>query len=318
MTKSLRLRHPPSNSAIINLQEFGQKSIEKFRSSSAQPVARQIVSEPYRSLSINMASGWIGGAVGIAVTHPLDSIRAVKQYQARISKNKYGYYTIFMQIRDTHGFAGFYRGVIPPTVLRGVGLAVNRGGYSTAMQFFEEEKVSGTWRIWVVGGFAGFCSGLADMPIHLLKCRAQVKVGLTKESFNLYFLMLKRIWKYEGSRAFTNGLTPQLLNTVPSYALFYAIYDHMVSYGFPVFLSGMVAGTMSWPPFLPFDSLRVRMQCQPYNVRFTTVLGEMWRQPAGRWFTGLGVTMLRAAPRWGLTMLAIENCNNIVERLSLK
>jgi len=315
MNKSLRLPHPPNNSAMINLQDFRKRYVENFLSASLQPIARlplQIISEPYRSLSIDVASGWIGGAVGIAVTHPLDSIRVMKQYQARISKNNIGYYAIFKQIRDTHGFAGFYRGIIPPTVLRGVALAVNRAGYNTAMRFFEGEKVSGTWRIWVVGGFAGFCTGLVDMPIQLLKCRAQVKVGLTKESFSLYFLMLKRIWKYEGSRAFTNGLTPQLMYAIPSYALFYALYDQMVSYGLPVFLSGMVAGTMSWPPFLPFDSLRVRMQCQPYTVRFKTVLGDMWRQPGVRWFSGLGATMLRAAPRWGVTMLAIENCNNIL------
>merc|ERR1719189_2071902 len=239
------------------------------------------ISNPSKGLLIDMTSGWVGGAVGIALTHPLDSVRVTKQYQARMSKNNLNYFQIFKQIRYTHGLSGFWRGVLPPTLLRGLGMAANRTGYNIGLQLFKGEQVKGTWRMWVVGSIAGIFTGVVDMPIQLLKCRAQVKVGLTKESFNLYFVMLKRIWKYEGSGAFTNGLTPQLLYSIPSYAIFYALYDQMVSYGCPIFLSGMVAGTMSWPPFLPFDSLRVRMQCQPYNVRFKTVLGDMWRQPGG-------------------------------------
>jgi len=316
MMTSLGLQQLPKNSAIISIQDGGQRSIENIEAVTPQPIARQIIKiDPYKSLAIEVASGWVGGAVGIATTHPLDCIRVVKQYQASISKNNLSYYTLLNQIRDTHGFAGFYRGVIPSTVLRGAALAANRGGYNTAMQFFEGKKVSGTWRIWVVGGFAGFWSGVMDMPIQLLKCRAQVKTGLAKESLNRYFVMLRRIWVYEGLRAFTNGLIPQLICSIFSYAVFYATYDHMVSSGLPVFISGMVAGTLSWPPFLPFDSLRVRMQCQPYNVPFRAVLGEMWRQPVGRWFIGLGATMLRAAPRWGVTMVTIENCNKILKDL---
>jgi len=284
-------------------------------SAKSQIVNRKITPvNPYKSLLIEVTSGWVGGAVGIATTHPLDSIRVMKQYRARILKSNLSYYRIFYEIKHTHGFAGFYRGLIPPTVLRGIGLGANRAGYNTAMKFFEGEKVKGTWRIFAVGAFAGVCAGVVDMPIHLLKCRAQVKVGLQKESFRSYAIMLKRIWKYEGFRAFTNGLTPQLIFTGSSYALFYAIYDYMVSCDFPVFVSGMIAGTLSWPIGMPFDSLRVRMQCQPYTVPFKYAVEDMCRQPISRWFTGLGATTARAAPRWGVTMLAIENCNTILNR----
>jgi len=310
----------PNNSAVISFQDVGQKPNRNVRpeKSVAGKIARvntcKSFVNPYKSLVTEITSGWIGGMVGIAATHPLDSIRVMKQYQARISKNNFSYYNIFTQIRDTHGFSGFYRGVIPPTVLRGFGLAVNRAGYNTAMRFFEGEDVKGSWRVWVVGGFAGICTGIVDMPVHLLKCRAQVKVGLTKESFSFYATMLRRIWVYEGFRAFYNGLIPQLLGNGLGYALFYAIYDNLLLYGFPTFVSGMVAGTLSWPPVMPLDTLRIRMQCQPYNVSFTTVARDMWRQPVKRWFIGLGVTMLRATPRWGITMLAIENCNEILTK----
>jgi len=265
-----------------------------------------------KGLIIEMTSGWVGGAIGIAATHPLDSIRVAKQYQTRIAKNNSSYIQIFKQIRSTHGFAGFYRGVLPPTVLRGFGMAANRTGYNIGMQMFKGEQVKGTWRMWVVGSIAGICTGIVDMPGLLLKCRAQTKAGLTKESFTLYAGMLRRIWIYEGTKAFTNGLAPQLMCTGFTYALFYAIYDLMTSNGFSVFTSGMVAGTLSWPPGLPFDTLRVRMQCQPYNVALRTVVKDMLRQPIRKWFAGLGATTVRAAPRWGMTMMAIENCNKLL------
>jgi len=308
-----------NNPTVISFQDVGHKFNRTVRQEKSVPGKIASVNlkpsfvNPYKSLVTEITSGWIGGMLGIGATHPLDCIRVMKQYQARISKNNKSYYSIFTQIRDTHGFAGFYRGIIPPTVLRGLGLAVNRGGYNTAMRFFEGENVKGTWRIWAVGGFAGICTGIVDMPIHLLKCRVQVKAGLTKESFSLYATMLRRIWIYEGFRAFTNGLIPQLLCSGLSYALFYAIYDNMLSYGFPALVSGMVAGTLSWPPVMPLDSLRIRMQCQPYNVSLTTVARDMWRQPVRLWFIGLGATTLRATPRWGITMVAIENCNNILK-----
>jgi len=270
----------------------------------------------YQSIVIGFLSGWVGGAVGIMATHPLDSIRVVKQYQARVCKNNVRYHDIIMHIRYVHGVSGFYRGVIPPTVLRGLGVSANRAGYNLGLHLFKDEKIHGTWRIWVVGSLAGCCSGVVDMPVQLLKCRAQVRIGLTKETFSLYINMAKRIWKYEGFRAFTNGFIPQLLYNAISFALFYAIYDHIISHGFSPFVAGMTAGVVSWPPVLPLDSLRVRMQCQPVTVGLSTVVGQMWRQPVRLWFTGLGVTVLRAAPRWGITMLAVENCNKILKEIS--
>jgi len=278
----------------------------------SKTVSNNTISNPKKGLLIEMTSGWVGGAMGIALTHPLDSVRVAKQYQARLSKNNLNYLQIFRQIRNIHGLSGFYRGVLPPTILRGIGMAANRTGYNIGMQLFKGEQVKGTWRMWIVGSIAGIFTGVVDMPVQLLKCRAQVRAGLTKESFSLYSEMVRRIWKYEGIGAFTNGLLPQLAYTGISYALFYALYDYMTSSGFSVFTAGMVAGTLSWPPVVPLDSLRVRMQCQPYNVRLSFVAREMWRQPVKRWFSGLGATTLRAAPRWGMTMMAIENCNKIL------
>jgi len=266
-------------------------------------------SKPHRDIFIEFISGWFGGACGIALTHPIDCVRVTKQYHARITKNNQSYYQIIKNIYASHGLAGFRRGIIPPTILRGAGLAANRAGYNIGEQIFEGKQIKGSWRMWVVGSIAGVFTGVVDMPIHLMKCRAQLKLGLTTETFQLYAVMLKRIWKYEGIRAFMNGLIPQLLYTSISYAMFYAMYDYLLSNGFSIFVSGMVAGTLSWPPVLPFDSLRVRMQCQPYNVSLIKVAGDMWRQPMRLWFTGNGATMIRAAPRWGITMFAIENCN---------
>jgi len=271
-------------------------------------------SETRKCFIIEITSGSIGGACGIALTHPLDSIRVAKQYHSRISKYNLSYYRIFKKIHATHGVAGFYRGIIPPTMLRGVGLSANRLGYNIGLWLFEGRQIKGTWRMSVVGSIAGIFTGVVDMPIHLLKCRAQVRLGISKETFVLYVEMLKRIWKYEGFRAFTNGLIPQLMYAGISYSIFYVLYDYFLANGFSVFTSGMLAGTLSWPPVVPFDSLRVRMQCQPYTVSFSTVAMEMSRQPIRLWFTGNTFTMLRAAPRWGITMLSVESCNKTLNK----
>jgi len=266
-----------------------------------------------KGLFIDTAAGWIGGAIGIAVTHPIDSLRVAVQYNSRILNNNLNYGQLFRQIINTHGYIGLYRGILPPTILRGVGLAVNRAGYNMGMSLFEGETVKGTWRIWVVGSIAGMCGSVVELPVQLLKCRSQVKVGLAKETFKLYGDMIRKIWKYEGFRAFTNGLIPQVLYYGISFAIFYALYDYLLIHGFSIGVAGIIAGTLSWPPVIPFDALRVRMQCQPYNVQLSTVVIEMGRQPINRWFSGLGATLLRAAPRWGITMVAIERSTDILK-----
>jgi len=265
-------------------------------------------------LCAEFVSGWVGGACGVATTHPIDSVKTSKQYYARITKKDLNYFEIIKHTYSKHGTAGFYRGIIPPTVLRGFGVAANRTGYNVGLMLFEGEQIEGTWRTAVVGAIAGLFTGVTDMPVYLLKCRSQVKMGLSQETFRHYAEMTRRIWKYEGIRAFTNGLIPQLFFTCISFSLFYAIYDNMIANGFSVIIAGMAAGTFSWPPCVPFDSLRVRMQCQPYNVPLSVVAGEMWRQPIRLWFAGNGASMLRAAPRWGITMLAIEKCNEALKQ----
>jgi len=296
--------------AIMKTQTDGRKKLI-IQVPSCNPTSNR------KTLLIETASGWIGGSVGIALTHPIDSIRVSKQYQSRISSMNMSYYQILKHIKQTHGFSGFYRGLLPPTVLRGGCLAANRCGYNLGMRAFDEGvDVKGTWRIWIVGCLAGLCTGIVDLPIQLLKCRAQVKAGLTKETFSLYALMLKRIWRFEGISAFFNGGVPHIAGSMFSYGIFYYLYEQMVLNGCSVFMAGVLAGTFSWPLILPLDSLRVRMQCQPYDVRLSTVAAEMWRQPIRQWFSGLGATMLRAAPRWGATMMAIEECNRVMrERL---
>jgi len=269
-----------------------------------------------RSVFVSMATGWVSGAVGIAATHPIDCVRVTKQYQARIHSNNFPYSQIIRQIREKYGFGGFYRGVIPPTVLRGCGLAANRSGFNFGKKFFRGEKIEGTWRMWIVGGFAGVCTGIVEMPIHLLKCRAQVKAGFANETFMTYAVMLQRIWKYEGLSAFINGLTPQIACSFLSFSLFYALYDCLTASGLPVFLAGMTCGVVSWVPIIPLDSMRVRMQCQPYYVQLRTVVRDMWRQPVTHWFAGMGATALRAAPRWGVTMVLLESCNKVVNLYS--
>lgn len=85
---------------------------------------------PYHAgMSREFASGWIGGALGIFVTHPIDTVRVRLQHAATNGKTGVTYSSIINNIRRTIGVKGLFRGVLPPVTLRGVSMGMNRAGY---------------------------------------------------------------------------------------------------------------------------------------------------------------------------------------------
>merc|ERR1712003_527660 len=93
------------------------------------------------------------------------------------------------------------------------------------------------------------------------------------------------------------------------------MYDAMREKQCNPILAGSISAVCSWPAGLPFDTLRVRIQCCE-NPRTTlgTVTMQMLRQPIKKWFIGFTATCVRAAPRYGICMFAIEKSNGYLNR----
>lgn len=249
--------------------------------------------------------GLVGGAVGIFVTHPLDTLRVRAQAGALSGQGKVSYTQIMREVLRSKGFGGFYSGVTPPVLFRGFAFSINRATYSYISKF--------TNNPFVLGCSAGFACSFADTPTHLLKCRMQCAREKGSETVPAYARMFRNVWKAEGMRGVFGGFLPGTIFSTISFGMFYVSYDKLRDAGYNPAVCGVAACIFSWPVFYPLDVLRTRTQVTPKQTRwsqqfftFRYFMKQMAGTPVNQWFPGLGMTLIRAVPRWATVMYVCE------------
>jgi len=242
-------------------------------------------------------SGWIGGSCGIFATHPLDTIR-IRQQVAGANCN---YINVVREIVRYKGLLGFYGGIIPPVFFRGFAFSMNRSVYAITQEL--------TNKPYLLGFSAGLCMSLFEIPIHLLKSRTQVINKKFRETIPNYLRMALHVCKIEGWKGLFAGSVPHTILSSCSYAVFYVSYEWMFEKQYNPVISGCCSCWISWPLFYPLDVIRTRMQVVPkltkWNQKYFTFsffCNEMTKQSFKHWFPGLGMTIIRAGPRFGVCM----------------
>jgi len=275
-------------------------------------------------------AGWVGGAAGILATHPLDTVRVRLQHQSGLrlqqlqlsptighfyvhqsSPSPIGLWRIVHSIHDRFGPSGFYRGIVPPVLLRGTVFAMIRGSMELAEQLADQlhpqRQWSRTFEQTVYGSVGGFTAALCDTPIFVLKTRMQTTNSMTaKEDIVAYAMRTREIVRESGPRGLYVGFVPQMFLGVASWAMMFVAYDELRFRGFSPFLAGVLSAMASWPPFYPLDVIRTRMQAASNHDSFVTIARDHFRQRPSQWFPGLTVTLLRAGPRFGVTFYLME------------
>lgn len=268
-------------------------------------------------------SGYIGGAAGILATHPLDTIRIQAQFVAgQSSTGELSYVGIAKEIWKESGILGFYRGVLPPVVLRGITMGINRWAYDFADRYYPGQHRYG--RSWWLGFFAGAVTSIAETPIHLLKTRVQTGVsGDMKETLAAYFRLGRVCIKEEGFRSLMVGVAPSTILGAMSYGLFYVVYDEMLLQKYPAMVCGMVSAVLSWPLFYPLEVIRTRLQSTPMKTKWSQEFWtfrrgseQLFTRPFSQWFPGLGMTLTRAVPRWGIVMQVHQITRNYLRHIN--
>ena len=61
-------------------------------------------------ISNEFSGGWLGGAMGILITHPIDTVRVRLQYAATNGRPNVTYSSVIRNIRNTIGLQGLFRG----------------------------------------------------------------------------------------------------------------------------------------------------------------------------------------------------------------
>lgn len=199
-----------------------------------KPEGQQTLTEVDR-----LIAGSVGGIVSVAVTYPLDLVRARITVQtaslAKLNKGrKVDAPGVLQTMRDVvqneGGVLALYRGIVPTTMGVAPYVAINFALYEylrDAMDLLAQNFSNPLWKL-SAGAFSSFIGGVLIYPLDLLRKRYQVASMAQGElgfEYRSVAHALTTIFQKEGFFGAYKGLTANLYKIVPSMAVSWLCYD---------------------------------------------------------------------------------------------
>lgn len=286
-------------------------------------------------ITYDFISGCFGGACGVLMGHPLDTIKTWQQFSNH--KIRTSVYNIILR---NNGVLGFYKGMLFPLMTSGALNSVVFAVYGEYMRQLQSQCKSETERrekwqkhILLAGSVAGVTQVVLGCPIEVVKVRLQ-----TLRYIGRPWRCLMDIHRIEGIWGIYRGITPMMWRDVLPYGIYMLVYEYMIGveermhrlkrdrFGggsvVPVVSSpyeasliavaGAVAGIVSWMFIVPFDVIKTVMQSETdptvhknmLHCARTLVERHGWRSL----FRGSSMVIFRAAPVNSITFLGYEWC----------
>mmetsp|Transcript_50520 Transcript_50520/g.131442 ORF Transcript_50520/g.131442 Transcript_50520/m.131442 type:complete len:320 (-) Transcript_50520:79-1038(-) len=217
--------------------------------------------------AVSLGAGMLGGAIGVGVAYPLDTLKTKAQAIAGrdMSSNPF---ELAMGIVRSEGIAGFYSGVTSTMA----GQAMIKGTvfftYEAAKSWCATTALGTSFiAMSVAACFSGGVGSLIVTPVERIKCVMQAREAGTYTS---PLACISDIVERDGLPGFLlRGLGATLLREVPAYALYFVSYDLIkavlltqaaLSASLVSLVGGAFAGAMSWIPVYPIDVIKTQVQ----------------------------------------------------------
>lgn len=219
-------------------------------------------------------AGLFGGVVGVAISHPVDTVRI------RIQTNQ----------RDL--FRKIYGGVTPQ--MFGVGLEkfLVFGNYEKlkSMQLSKNQNTN----IIYSGMISGLLCTSVVTPIERLKINFQ-------ESHSTLESKMKILRKTTNIQTLYRGWSSTLIREVPGYGIYFGLYEMLKRETndfkwYHSFIYGGVAGAGSWSVIYPSDVVKTRMQTEGNEKKqLGKCIQEIYREGGiNRFYRGFNLAIVRA------------------------
>ncbi|XP_072295924.1 mitochondrial basic amino acids transporter-like [Eucyclogobius newberryi] len=263
---------------------------------------------------MDFLAGCIGGAAGVLVGHPFDTVKVRLQVQCVDRPLYRGTFHCFQSIIRQESVFGLYKGIGSPmmgltfinAIVFGVqGNAIRRLGQDTPTNQF------------MAGAAAGAIQCVICCPMELAKTRMQMQgTGMRKSSTKKLYKnsldCLTRIYQREGLKGVNRGMVTTLIRETPGFGVYFWAYDMLTRglgcepenpYMIPKLLfAGGMAGIASWLSTYPVDVIKSRLQADGVGgVNRYSSIADCVRQSVQRegymvFTRGLTSTLLRAFP----------------------
>ncbi|XP_059411450.1 mitochondrial basic amino acids transporter-like isoform X1 [Carassius carassius] len=264
-------------------------------------------------MALDFVAGCIGGAAGVLVGHPFDTVKVRLQVQS-VDKPLYrGTYHCFQSIVRQESMLGLYKGIGSPMMGLTFINAIVFGVQGNAMRML---GVDTPVHQFLAGAAAGLIQCVICCPMELAKTRMQMQgTGEKSASRRMYRNSLDcliRIHRKEGVRGINRGMVTTVIRETPGFGVYFLTYDTLTralgcdaddGYIIPkLLLAGGMSGMASWISTYPVDVIKSRLQADGVGGanRYDGIMDcvrQSWRREGWRAFTrGLTSTLLRAFP----------------------
>ncbi|KAJ8266414.1 hypothetical protein GJAV_G00130160 [Gymnothorax javanicus] len=284
---------------------------------------------PLKMAIAEFVAGWISGAVGLAVGHPLDTVKVRLQTLTRYK----GIVDCVSRIYVHEGIPGFFKGMSFPVLSISISNAVIFASYNKALDFFTHshyaQRSSGNSAsaaaVYMAGCFSGAAQLLVNAPTDLVKVRLQNQMekswgrGANKYKGPLHCVAV--VLREDGPRGLFRGMGALALRDVPCYGLYFLPYELVCRVltesgkqpgTFAVMMAGGVAGVVTWACATPMDVVKARMQMSGaggpiYRGVLHCISVSLCQEGVQVFFKGLLLNSIRAFPVNAVTFLCYEN-----------
>ncbi|XP_064780806.1 mitochondrial basic amino acids transporter-like [Oncorhynchus masou masou] len=271
---------------------------------------------------MDFLAGCIGGAAGVLVGHPFDTVKVRLQVQ-NVDKPLYrGTYHCFQSIVRQESMFGLYKGIGSPMMGLTFVNAIVFGVQGNTMRYLGHDTPMNQF---LAGAAAGAIQCVVCCPMELAKTRMQMQgTGEKKSKRKLYknsLDCLAHIYKREGLLGVNRGMVTTLIRETPCFGVYFLTYDILTRsigcepgdrYMIPKLLfAGGMSGVTCWLSTYPVDVIKSRLQADGVGgVYQYSSIADCVRQSVKReglivFTRGLTSTLLRAFPVNAVTFATV-------------
>mmetsp|Transcript_36062 Transcript_36062/g.36746 ORF Transcript_36062/g.36746 Transcript_36062/m.36746 type:complete len:298 (-) Transcript_36062:38-931(-) len=262
----------------------------------------------------DFVAGSVAGCVSIFTGHPIDTVKVRMQSSSA--------YTSGIQcarnIIANEGFYVLYRGLLPPLLTSAVVSAAVFTTYGYTLEIMKGRKESASYfDMFIAGLVSGIPCGIISTPVELIKIQEQINPSKFGQPWQCAYVLTKK----SGIFGLFRGLNATVCREVPAFGIYFLSYEIItdklqestqMKKFFLSFLSGGLAGALSWGVVYPIDVVKTNLQLMTVTPNFTS--GEVCVVPTQNvgiiqmanilvqqhgWrylFRGLNVTLFRSLP----------------------
>ncbi|XP_073410542.1 solute carrier family 25 member 45 [Dendrobates tinctorius] len=280
--------------------------------------------------SAEFIAGWISGALGLVVGHPIDTVKVRLQTQSRYR----GILDCILKTYKKETILGFFKGMSFPVGSVAVSNSLMFGSYSNALLYITGTECK-DWRnppenhhVFLAGSFAGLVQVYFTAPVDLIKVRLQNQTESFKQGKPDSLQARYRgpvhcavsIFKEEGIRGLYRGCNALIVRDVPTLGLYFLTYEVLCKWmtsdgeipdSWTMLFAGGCAGTAGWAAANPMDVIKSRLQmdgmkCVQYRGILDCTYKSIKQEGLRVLCKGLTVNSLRAFPVNAVTFLSYE------------